>query len=169
MRKYLIFLFAFFLISSGNDVKVKSEINNYPSSFYAKVIGIKDGDTIEVLFDKNPIVIRLEHIDCPEKRQPFGNKAKQFASDFCFGKMVTIISKGKKDRYQRLIAEVKNKNGKILNKELVKNGLAMHYKKYSKEKEYDLLEKFAKENKIGLWSQIEVVKPWDFRKVKKSK
>ena len=55
-----------------------------------KVIGIKDGDTFVVLIDGKELVIRLEHIDCPEKKQPFGTKAKQFASDLCFGKNVLL-------------------------------------------------------------------------------
>src|SRR5690554_2826483 len=50
-----------------------------------KVIGIKDGDTFVLLIDGKEETVRLEHIDCPEKRQPFGTKAKQFASDLCFG------------------------------------------------------------------------------------
>ena len=140
VKKNLLILLLFLFLTSCNDVKQKSEIVSYPTNFFAKVIGVKDGDTIEVLFNNNPIVIRLEHIDCPEKKQPFGKRAKQFASDFCFGKIVNIISKGKTDRYKRLIAEVKIENGNILNKELVRNGLAMHYKKYSKAGEYDLLE-----------------------------
>ena len=37
------------------------------SSFYCKVIGIKDGDTIEILTaDKKTIIIRLNGIDAPE-------------------------------------------------------------------------------------------------------
>ncbi|WP_299221851.1 thermonuclease family protein [uncultured Aquimarina sp.] len=123
-----------------------------PKEFEAKVIGIKDGDTIEVLYENKPIIIRLEHIDCPEKKQAYWQKAKQFTSDFCFGKEVKVISKGRFDRYRRLIAEIKY-NDKILNKELVTNGYAIHFKKYSTDANYDTLESIAKKNNLGIWSQ----------------
>jgi len=56
------------------------------SVFTGKVIGIKDGDTFEVLYDNQPERVRLAEIDCPEKAQAFGTKAKQYVSDLCFGK-----------------------------------------------------------------------------------
>ncbi|WP_378174283.1 thermonuclease family protein [Aquimarina sp. SS2-1] len=126
--------------------------NKLPDKFEAKVIGVKDGDTIEVLYKNKPVVIRLEHIDCPEKKEAYWKKAKQFTSNFCFGKMVKVISKGKYDRYRRLIAEIVYQ-GKTLNKELVTNGFAIHFKKYSSDINYDTLETIAKQNNIGIWSQ----------------
>lgn len=155
----LLFLIIPFSISVNKNV----ESYNFPEEFSAKVIGIKDGDTIEVLFNKVPIIIRLEHIDCPEKKQPYGKKAKQFVSNLVFGKTVNVFSKGKKDRWGRLIAVVKIRDLN-LNKELVKNGLAMHYKKYSKDSSYDLIEKKAKSGKIGMWTQPNVIAPWIYRK-----
>ncbi|MDX1828751.1 MAG: thermonuclease family protein [Lutibacter sp.] len=155
------FVFLFLLIP--NYFPSGLEVLKYPEDFTAKVIGVKDGDTIEVLFNKVPIVIRLEHIDCPERKQPFGKKAKQFVSDYIFGKTVNVISNGKKDRWGRLIAVIKFE-GKNINKELVKNGLAMHFKKYSKDNSYNLLEQKAKSDKIGIWSQQNVIAPWIFRK-----
>ncbi|MBG6129404.1 endonuclease YncB(thermonuclease family) [Aquimarina sp. EL_43] len=145
-----------------------SSVEKLPQEFFAKVIGVKDGDTIEVLYNKEPIIIRLAHIDCPEKKQPFGQKAKQFVSDFCFDKEVKIITKGKFDRYRRLIAVVQYKN-KILNKQLVANGYALHFKKYSKDTTYNILEKEARFYKKGMWSQKELIEPWLFRKRKVSK
>jgi endonuclease YncB( thermonuclease family) len=59
----------------------------YPAwGWSGKVVGVADGDSITVLRDKQPQKIRLYGIDCPEKRQPFGKKAKQFTSDMVFGK-----------------------------------------------------------------------------------
>lgn len=46
-----------------------------------KVIGIKDGDTVELFMDGTSQVVRLSDIDCPEKKQPYGNNARQFISD----------------------------------------------------------------------------------------
>jgi endonuclease YncB( thermonuclease family) len=159
MIKYVAFIFLF-LLNYNSQIEKQDK---YPTIFLAKVIGIKDGDTVEVLFNEVPIVIRLEHIDCPEKKQPYGKRAKQFTSDFAFGKTVHVLSTGKKDRWGRLIAVIEFDN-KNLNKELVKNGLAMHFKKYSKDLSYDLIERKAKKDKIGMWSQPKVIAPWVYRK-----
>lgn len=132
-----------------------------------KVIGVKDGDTVEILMDGKPQVVRLSHIDCPEKKQPFGNNAKQFASDLCFGKKVKLSTGWKKDRNKRLLAEIILSNGKNLNKELVKNGFAWHYKKYSKDNSYDDLEKQARKLKLGLWNDKMPTAPWEWRKSRK--
>lgn len=165
MKKVLLIFLVLISFSCNNESK-KEEI---PNEFIAKVIGVKDGDTIEVLYEKNPIIIRFEHIDCPEKKQPFGKKAKQFVSDNIFGMNVRIISKGKTDRWKRLIAVVELENGENLNKKLVQNGLAMHFKKYSKDNSYDLVEREAEKNKVGIWSQKNMIEPWNYRKSKKKK
>ncbi len=156
---YLLILIICFSFTSSDKL---------PNEFFAKVIGVKDGDTIEVLFKKDPIIIRLEHIDCPEKKQPFGQKAKQFTSDFCFAKKVKVINKRKYDRYRRLIATIEYE-GKILNKELVSNGYGLHFKKYSKDPSYTILEEQAKLQKKGMWSQEKLIEPWLYRKRKTTK
>lgn len=46
----------------------------------AKVVGVKDGDTLSVLCDGSAKTVRLAGIDCPEKGQPYCTKAKQFTS-----------------------------------------------------------------------------------------
>lgn len=137
--------------------------NNGTEKAY-KVIGVKDGDTFVVLIDGKEQVVRFGHIDCPEKKQPFGNKAKQFVSEMCFGKYVTLIHNNTFDRNKRLIAEVILEDGNNLNKELIKNGLAWHFKKYSKDKVYADLEFQARQNKIGLWSDTDPIAPWEWRK-----
>ncbi len=56
--------------------------------FSGLVISVLDGDTIEVRNGHHPERIRLYGIDCPEKGQPYGNKAKQATSALAFGKEV---------------------------------------------------------------------------------
>ena len=49
--------------------------------FTGKVVGVADGDTITVLAEgKKQYKVRLQHIDCPETRQPFATKAKKNVS-----------------------------------------------------------------------------------------
>jgi micrococcal nuclease len=147
-------------------VKTKNKVDNYPLVFIANVIGVKDGDTIEISYNQVPIVIRLEHIDCPEKKQPFGNKAKQYTSDFIFKQNARIVSQGKKDRWGRLIAVVFNEKGENLNKAIVQNSFGMHFKKYSSDVSYDKLEISARDNCRGMCSDPNIIEPWVFRKKK---
>ncbi|AWH85343.1 nuclease [Flavobacterium album] len=136
----------------------------YLTVFEGKVIGIKDGDTFEILYDSIPERVRLAEIDCPEKSQAFGKNAKQFASDLCFGKTVTVASDGKRDRYGRIVGTITTKDGINVNEKLVKAGLAWHYKQYSKSKELAELENRAREKKIGLWADTNPEAPWEWRK-----
>lgn len=135
-------------------------------SLKCEIIRIVDGDTAELLYNGElPLMLRLQHIDAPEKRgkQAFGNKAKQILSDLCFGQEVTIITDGDFDMGGRLIGEIINENGLNVNKEMVRLGYAWHFKKYSEDMSYDILEKEARNNRSGLWQEPNPVAPWDFR------
>ncbi len=80
------------------------------------VAGIIDGETIEVLHNNKAERIRLNGIDCPEKGQAYGQKAKHAASDLAFGKEVTLHTFGK-DKYGRTIGEVLLPDGTNVNQE----------------------------------------------------
>lgn len=79
-----------------------------------------------------------------------------------FRKTVKIIQITK-DRYKRTIAWVYI-DGKNLNEELIKSGLAWHYKKYSSDKNLAEMEIQAKRHHIGLWADPRPVAPWKFRR-----
>ena len=66
-RIRLLFVLAILLLAS---VSLAAE------PYQAKVVGISDGDTITVLYDRTQIKMRLYGIDTPERRQAFGNRAK---------------------------------------------------------------------------------------------
>jgi len=127
------------------------------------VVGISDGDTITVLQpDKIQMKVRLAEIDCPEKKQPFGNKAKEALSEKIFGKYVKV-EWTKKDRYGRVIGKV-YLNGRYINKEMIEEGWAWHYTDYSHSPEMAEAQECAKNHKLGLWADKHPVPPWDFRK-----
>ena len=151
----------FFCLSCRNDSQRPPRLRELTG----KVIAIKDGDTIEILFNGHPLTVRLEHIDCPElrKSQPFAKAAKQFTSAMCFGQVVTIINENKYDRYRRLIGVIINTHGENVNKELLKAGLAWHFKRYSTDNDYAELEEGARLKQIGLWKERTPVAPWDWR------
>jgi micrococcal nuclease len=156
MKTYFKFVLLFSLLSFTNGTLI-------PDTFTGKVVGVKDGDTIEVLFEGSVQTVRLLDIDCPEKSQAFGMKAKQFTSDFCFGKIVTVENFGKKDKYDRILGTV-TLDGKTLNEVLLKAGYAWHYKKYSDKQDYADMENNARKNKLGLWVDENPIAPWDYRK-----
>ena len=138
--------------------------NATAADFQAKVIHIVDGDTITVLnATKKKIKIRLNGIDCPEKAQAYGNKAKQFTKNLVAGQMVTIQAYDQ-DKYGRTIGGVILDDGRNLSQELVKAGYAWWYRKYAPGNTVlEKLETVAREAKTGLWSDPHPIPPWDFR------
>jgi hypothetical protein len=93
--------------------------------------GISDGNTIRVLHDGREERVRLWGIDAPESKQPWGTRAKQFTGDLAFGKAVTVRDRDV-DRHGRTVAEIILPNGRNLNHELVRAGLAWHYVQFAK-------------------------------------
>lgn len=138
-------------------------------TFTGKVVSIKDGDTFEVLYDGFAERIRLAEIDCPESKQAFGKAAKKYASDLCYGKTVTVESGGKRDRYGRVVGTIITQDGINVNEELVKAGLAWHYKDYSDSEEIAQMEQEARAQKVGLWSAKRPTAPWQYRKNKRNR
>ncbi len=131
--------------------------------FRGRVVRILDGDTIEVLRGSRPVRIRLAEVDCPERRQPFGTRARQFTGALAFGREVTVRLRDV-DRYGRAVAEIRLPDGRSLNKELVRAGLAWHYKRYSARAELAALEADARKARRGLWADPHPVPPWEFRR-----
>jgi micrococcal nuclease len=127
-----------------------------------KVVKIADGDTYTLLNEKNEqLKIRMHGIDCPEKVQPYGRVAKDFLSALIFGKNVEAKVQAI-DRYGRIVA-ITFINGKNINEEMIKAGLAWHYKKYDSNIVWSALEKKAKQQKVGLWKDANPIAPWEWR------
>ncbi len=99
------------------------------ADFSGRVVAVLDGDTIEVMHSGRAERIRIFGIDCPERGQPYGTKARQFTSGLAFGKTVTVIPKDT-DEYGRTIARVQLPGGRDLRKELIRTGLAWWYRHY---------------------------------------
>ncbi len=143
-----------------------------------KVLKVYDGDTIKVTGLDLTFKIRLVGIDCPEteygKRpgQPFSQKAKLYLKNLLNSKTVSIKSYGT-GGYNRQLAEV-FVNGKNINLEMIKAGLAEVYKgrrpKSLDSKTYLMEESRAKRAKKGMWNQSKsYVSPKQWRKDHPSK
>jgi endonuclease YncB( thermonuclease family) len=137
-----------------------------------RVVRVADGDTVTVLDSSNTQHrIRLEGIDAPESHQAFGAKSKKTLSDMVFGKDVTVVYK-KTDQYGRLVGKI-TLDGKDINLEQLKAGMAWHYKEYQREQSpqdrelYARAEVEARAAGLGLWRDSDPVEPSEFRKEKK--
>ena len=127
-----------------------------------KVIHIVDGDTFDLLTkDTVKIRIRLNGIDCPERKQAYYQVCKDALARYISGKKVTLITHGR-DRFKRVIADVYEKKNYI-NLDMVKNGYAWHYKKYSTDRNLAQAEESAKKKKLGIWNMTHPQAPWNYR------
>jgi micrococcal nuclease len=131
-------------------------------SFSGKVVGVSDGDTIRVMHNGRAEPIRLFGIDCPELHQAFGSRAKQFTSSLAFGRIVNVSVK-EKDRYGRTVAQVTLPDGRNLERELVRAGLAWWYRQYTNDPALVRLEAEARSARRGLWADARPVPPWEYR------
>ena len=130
-------------------------------AFSGKVVSIHDGDTITILTqERQQIKVRLFGIDAPELKQPYGKKSKQFLANLIAGEVVEVEESGK-DRYKRMIGTI-YLNGADINAQMVENGYAWAYRKFSKK--YTAQESKAKSQRLGLWRDKEPIPPWEWRK-----
>jgi endonuclease YncB( thermonuclease family) len=136
------------------------------TSFTGKVVKVSDGDTIQVMHEGKAEKVRLAEIDCPETKQPFGQAAKKFVLDIAAQKTVTVHVETT-DRYGRTVGVVVLPDGRSLNQELIRAGLAWWYWKYSTDSSLGELEEEARAARIGLWADPAPVPPWDWRRGKK--
>jgi micrococcal nuclease len=153
MKKLFLFLVLFSLFGQAQN-------------YTGVVVSIKDGDTFVVLDStKTQKTVRLAGVDAPEKKQDFGSVANKFVSEKVFQKLVSVVVIGK-DFYNRPVGwiyyDVNN-----LSEELLKAGLAWHYKQYDKSKYLQSLQDIAQKNKAGLFADPRAIPPWEFRKLKK--
>jgi endonuclease YncB( thermonuclease family) len=156
MKKIIyFFIFSFFL----STILIASE----------KKIQVIDGDTIHI----GKLKYRFFGIDAPEIKQicekdntkiQCGVIAKSVLQNKIADKIPECVVKDK-DRYQRLVAEC-FVGKESLSRFMVREGYAVAYSQYSKDFVED--EKYAKENKLGIWS-MNFQMPSDYRKSLRNK
>jgi len=128
------------------------------------VVEVIDGDTIRVDYEGRIETVRLIGIDTPEVSSPyhseeecFGKEAAQYARQLLEKQLVYLIkdpAHSNRDKYNRLLRYVFLEDGTLINAKLIKEGYAFNYiyEPFQFMKQFDYLEKQAKENRIGLWS-----------------
>jgi micrococcal nuclease len=137
-------------------------------SFNAQVVSVTDGDTINVMHNGSRERVILFAVDCPELGQNYGQEARKFTDDCCYKKMVTIEDRGQDDK-GRTIGVVLLPDGRNLNQELLKSGLAWWSDKYApKATDLQKMHQQAKTAHLGLWSEASPVPPWIWRNGQRS-
>lgn len=133
-----------------------------------RVVKIVDGDTYDILIDGIQTRVRMDGIDAPEKGQAYYQVSKDYLGQLCDGQTVRLESKGK-DRYGRTLAKSFLAGGREVGAEMIKAGMAWHYKKYSDDAELSRMETEARQARKGLWADTNPMAPWDYRKMKRGK
>ncbi|MBG0790562.1 MAG: thermonuclease family protein [Desulfovibrionaceae bacterium] len=122
----------------------------------AAFIKIIDGDSLLVEAGGRSMEVRLIGVDAPEFKQEYGREAKEFSLRFCHGHRLRLeLDRDKLDRYGRVLAYV-HRDGKMLNEELLKAGLAVAVKVKPNTRHYSRLkaaEHLAEDRKHGFWKQ----------------
>lgn len=152
--KYKIILLIFILLFSVHF--------SYAENNHVTVVNIHDGDTITVKNKSNKkIKIRMYGIDAPELSQSYGKKSKQQLEKLLKNKNITYKT-ANVDNYGRTVATIYAGDINV-NYEMIKSGYAWHYKHYYKSKRYSEAEKYARDNKLGLWAEDKPTPPWKYR------
>jgi endonuclease YncB( thermonuclease family) len=131
-------------------------------------VAVAHGDTLTLLTERwEQVRVRLSNIDAPERRQPYGTRARQMLADLAFGKPARIEVRDT-DRYGRTVGRV-YVGGQDVNAMMVRRGGAWVYRRYSDDAALLRLEREAQAQRRGLWSlpEAERVPPREWRAAKR--
>ena len=134
-----------------------------------RVVGVADGDTLTVLTDgKRQVRVRLAGIDAPERRQPYGTRARQGLSALGFGRAAQVEVEDT-DRYGRPVGRVRV-GGRDVNAEMVRRRAAWVYVRYNRDPSLVPLEAEARAARLGVWALPEAarVPPWEWRAARRA-
>lgn len=159
----LLFLILTLCLTTGLHAKPLSRISGY-------VIAISDGDTLTLLTaEKERVKVRLAEIDTPEKKQPYGQRAKQELADLAFNRdaVITVLDI---DRYGRVVGRVAVDSLDV-NAELIRRGAAWVYRDYLKRPELIPMEAEARRQRKGLWAlpAADRMPPWAWRRAERDR
>ena len=134
----------------------------HAAEFGGRVVGISDGDTLTVQTDDGQRVrVRLAKIDAPEHDQPYGMASTRSLAALALNRTVRV-RKVAEDDYGRMVGEVVA-DGRDLDAEQVRRGMAWVYRRYSQSRRLYALEAEAKQARRGLWADSNPIPPWDWR------
>jgi endonuclease YncB( thermonuclease family) len=159
---------------------ISKRLENDSSSLVClKVSRVIDGDTFEGrlaesgnpgvnpwAYELTKVVVRINGIVAPERGQFYGDVATLHLYSLIGGKTVGLKLK-QKDFYGRWIATV-YLDCEDVAEELLRQGLAWHFKEHDSNPRYAQLENEARWNGFGLWRDDRPVAPWRWRRMSKA-
>lgn len=161
MRRMLRYLLLLLLVALAGCSAVTDSTPK--ANTWYPVTGYVDGDTFKIQVGNENKTIRLLYIDTPETKKPnapveaYGPEASAFTEKLLkeSGEVRLTFDKELLDKYERTLAVVELRDGRILNELLLTEGLAkvlIVEPNVKMENVYKQLEQQAKQNKVGLWS-----------------
>jgi endonuclease YncB( thermonuclease family) len=139
--------------------------------WHGRVVDVVDGDTITVepADGGDRVRIRLHGVDAPERKQPFGEASREYATKIALYKKATINPQNR-DRYGRVVAIVEIDGTGVLQEILLDNGMVWVYPQYCRNcREWKSRQVRAREHGKGLWTDKKATPPWEWRKRARSK
>lgn len=146
-----------------------------PEVWQVKEGSIYDGDTLRVVRGGEELKIRFCGIDAPEKKMSMGVEARDHLRSLVdIGKGELLLVPIEKDRYGRTVAEVYVQDSRStainLNVQMVRDGYAWHYERYSGNcpirDEFAIAQELAQKEGLGIWNG-NPIPPWDWRRANK--
>lgn len=131
-----------------------------------QVVGVSDGDTLKLLVGRQEYKVRLGQIDAPESDQAWGQRAKQSLSELAYRKSARVEVEDR-DQYGRIVGAVWV-DGRNVNLEQVRRGMAWVYRQYARDRAYFVAEDEARGARRGLWDDARPTPPWEWRRNKKN-
>lgn len=132
------------------------------ADFVGRVVKVSDGDTLTVLAERKEVKVRLDSIDAPELKQPFGRRAQQSLAELCAARTARVVEKGH-DRYGRTVGWIAC-DGVDVNSEQVRRGMAWVFERYApRNSPLYGLQGEARSSRRGLWADPQPTAPWEWR------
>ena len=161
-------------VASLAAILIVQNVWSISSSLTGKVVRVYDGDTIKV---ENIGKVRLIGIDTPEWKgsdrdryyirqgisestlRRIATASREYVEQNAVGKMVVLTTDHEaRDRYGRLLAYVHLPDGRLLNRILLEEGLAVVYRRFDFSFKSDFIraEQSARKMFRGLWSDLKM-------------
>jgi len=138
------------------------------ATLYGTVIEVNSGDVITIFNLNRPVRVKLLGVDAPEMEQAFGDIAKKHLSDLVFDKAVLVHYSG--------IGADQSLTGRVLlndadiGAQMIRDGAAWFDPRNiarlseADREVYQQSELAARNERRGLWQQLNPTAPWEFVK-----
>lgn len=137
-----------------------SEPSRSGDAISVRIFQVVDGDSFLVRHKNRTLLLALNDVDAPELDQDFGKEAWLTLRRYVEGRTVQVWVKGREQ--EEILVDVSAGGGTNPAVRLLREGLAWAHPKSCAE--YRDLQKAARTEEVGVWSEAAPEAPWDFRR-----